>query len=105
MSTEAKERISSYLIKFQKINFYKDLNNSSKLVQMIHGMNMFDYSIYGDTKIIVNDFGDVYTIHILSQNELLIEPSIKCKLKAINRLYEELECFFVDKLKMECGKD
>ena len=66
-------------------------------------MNLFDYSIYNDTRIVVNDFGDVYTIHIISGYELAIEPSIKCKLKAINRLYNELDCFFDDKLSM--GRD
>jgi len=72
---------------------------------MIRGMKLFDYSIYKDTKITVNDFGDVYTIHIISSYELAIEPSIKCKLKAINRFYEELDCFFDDKISMERVKN
>lgn len=97
--------MSAYTIKFQKTNFYRNLSNSSKLVQMLHGMKIFDYSIYKDTKITVNDFGDVYTIHIISSYELVVEPSIKCELKAINRLYNELDCFFGDKLSMECDKN
>ncbi|MCE7743880.1 MAG: hypothetical protein GPJ52_01970 [Candidatus Heimdallarchaeota archaeon] len=93
--------MSAYIIKFQKTNFYRHLSNSSKLIQMLHGMKLFDYSTYKDTRITVNDYGDVYTIHIISSYELAIEPSIKCKLKTIQRFYDELDCFFDDKLSME----